>query len=42
MTKSAVATILKNKDAIKGANEVMGVKKQLKQPAAVKKAEKLL
>ena len=42
MAKSTVATILKNKEAIKGADVAMGVKKQLKQPAAVEEMEKLL
>lgn len=42
MAKSTVATILKNKEAIKGADVAMGVKKQLKRPAAVEEMEKLL
>lgn len=33
--KSTVATILKNKEAIKGANVAMGMKKQLKWLAAI-------
>ncbi|XP_050726478.1 tigger transposable element-derived protein 1-like [Eriocheir sinensis] len=42
MARSTVATILKNKEAIKGADVAMGVKKQLKRPAAVEEMEKLL
>ncbi|XP_050733143.1 tigger transposable element-derived protein 1-like [Eriocheir sinensis] len=42
MVKSTAATILKNKEAIKGADVAMGVKKQLKRPAAVEEMEKLL
>ena len=42
MAKSTVATILKNKAAIKGADVVMDVKKEFKQSAAVEEMEKSL
>ena len=42
LVKSTVATILKNKAAIKGADVVMDVKQKLKQSAAVEEMEKLL
>ena len=37
MAKSTIATILKNKEAIKAADMMMEVRKQLKQFAAKKK-----